>query len=242
MNKFEGTYLEWFKSELAGWNPVMWTIWAFGFGFQTSILVTNTITWQSVVTYLATLVGLLCTCSMAEGRPINGLFGLVSVVGFVLVNAMAYHWWSVLDQLIFALAIDIPLMLKWKTWGQNFSAKVRKLNLLDWVFAIMAIVILWAVLCQFALILGDNQPVIDSFVLSIGATASVLCLFHYANTYTLWLVEDVFNILLWFYALKDGYSPAALPMLISTIMYTVTAVYGQWFSVWSKAGNHDETI
>ena len=228
-------YLNWFKNEMKGWTTIVWAMWAFGFGFQTSILVANPISWQAVVTYLATLVGLLCTCAMAMGKPINGLFGLVSVVGFIVVNLYAKHYWSVLDQLIFAMAIDIPLMMKWKTWGQNFSAKVRKLGWLEWAFAIGAIIILWVVLRQFAVILGDTQPVIDSFVLSVGATASVLCVLHYANTYTLWLVEDVFNILLWFYALKDGYSPAALPMLVSTIMYTATAVYGQWFSVWHKA-------
>ncbi|HJE96561.1 MAG TPA: nicotinamide riboside transporter PnuC [Ligilactobacillus acidipiscis] len=242
MNKFEGSYIEWFKSELKGWNPVMWTIWAFGFGFQTSILVTNTITWQAIVTYLATLVGLLCTCSMAEGRPINGLLGLISVVGFVLVNAMAHHWWSVLDQVIFALAIDIPLIKEWRTWGQDFNAKVRKLDGYSWVLTIAAVFIAWLALYKIALRLNDPRPSSDSLVLALGAMASILCLMHVSNTYTLWLAEDAVNIFMWFYALKDGYSPAALPMLVSTIMYTVTAIYGQWFSVWNKAVADNETV
>lgn len=232
MQKFEGNYLQWLGTEFKKINLPAAMIWLFGIGFQTALLVTAPITWQAVVTYLATVVGLGCTVFMMVGAPINGLLGLISVFGFITVNLYAGHYWSVLDQLIFAMAIDIPLMLKWRTWGQDFSAKVRKLDVKGWIGTGVIILALWAILWQVAIVLGDTQPIIDSFVLSIGATASVLCLLHYANTYSLWLLEDVFNILLWFYALKDGYSPAALPMLVSTCMYTATAIYGQFFSVW----------
>lgn len=235
MQKFEGNYLQWLGTEFKKINLPAAMIWLFGIGFQTALLVTAPITWQAVVTYLATVVGLGCTVFMMVGAPINGLLGLISVFGFIIVNLYAGHYWSVLDQLIFALAIDIPLMMKWRTWGQDFSAKVRKLDVKGWIGTAVIIVALWAILWQVAIVLGDTQPIIDSFVLSVGATASTLCLLHYSDTYALWLIEDVFNILLWFYALKDGYSPAALPMLISTVMYTATAVYGQFFSVWHKA-------
>lgn len=239
MQKFTGTYFQWFRNELRGWSKMAWAIWTFGVGFQTSILITNPITWETLITYLATVVGLLCTCAMMEGRPINGLFGLVSVVGFVVVNLYAQHWWSVLDQLIFATAIDIPLMLRWRTWGEDFNAKVRKLDWQGWLLAGGSVLVAWLALTKVAYLLRDPQPKSDALVLSLGAVASVLCVLHYANTYTLWLAEDAVNIILWFVTLQAGFSDSALPMLVSTIMYTVTAVYGQWFSVWHKASQFE---
>lgn len=240
--RFEGNYVQWLGVEFKKINLVAAMIWFFGIGFQTALLVTNPITWQAFVTYLATVVGLGCTVYMMVGAPINGLLGLINVFGFVTVNLFAHHWWSVVDQIIFACAIDIPLMMKWRTWGQDFGAKVRKLHLKGWMVTILSIVVEWGILFQVARLLKDSQPAVDALVLAFGATASILCVMHVSNTYTLWLAEDVVNVLLWFYALKDGYSPAALPMLISTLMYTATAIYGQFFSVWHKAGNANGKI
>lgn len=234
--RFEGNYLQWLWQEIKqGTNGPALAIWFFGFGFQLSIYLASPITLLSTVTLIATLVGLLCTTLMMSGSPANGVVGLISVIGFVWVNWAAGHWWSVLDQLIFALAIDIPLMISWRTWGQNFDQKVRKLDNKGWLITGLAIIFSWVVLYFVAIYLKDTSPFWDSLVLSIGAIASVLCYKHYANTYTLWLLEDIVNVGLWFSALSAGYSQSSLPMLVSVLMYLATAIYGKFFSVWKHA-------
>ena len=232
--RFEGNYFQWLRSELQGWSTTIWSIFWFGVSFQLALFLMGEINTLTIITFCATLFGLLCVCAMAEGKTINGVLGLISAAGFIFVNWSAGHYASVLDQTIFALLIDIPLMMTWKTWGQNFDAKVRRLSGKGWVLVLAIIAFAWFGLFGAYTALGDTNPLWDSLVLSIGATASVMVVLHYNNTYTLWLAEDVVNIGLWLTALQGGYSQASLPMLVVTLIYFASALYGKFGSVWSN--------
>lgn len=234
-NKFHGNYFQWLASELKNWPTIAWAIFAFAFGFQTNIYVSSSITILSTITYIAALVGILCCCAMMIGKTINGLLGFISAIGFIYVNYTAGHFASVLDQIIFVSLIDLPLMFAWKTWGQNFEAKVKNLDIKGWIFTVIGVLISWGILYYAYIYLHDSNPIWDSLVLAIGAIASILCFLHFANTYSMWLVEDGVNVVLWFTALQAGYTPAALAMLVSVLMYLATAIYGRFFSVWHKA-------
>jgi nicotinamide mononucleotide transporter PnuC len=235
--RFEGSYIQWLWHEMKQGNTATGiAIWFFGFGFQLALFLTGAINWLTFITIISTLIGLYCTTLMMAGSPLNGPIGLLSVIGFIVINVSAGHYWSVLDQLIFAACIDIPLMFKWRTWGQNFEQKARKLTGFQWVLTFAGMTVLWAILYPVAIKLGDTQPIWDSLVLAIGATASLYCVLHVTDLFKLWLMEDLVNLGLWIWALKDGYSQAALPMLVSTLMYTATAIYGQFFSVWHTNG------
>ena len=235
IKKFQGNYFQWLASEFKGWPTIAWAIFAFAFGFQTNIFVGSPITLLSTITYVATLVGLICSCAMMVGKTVKGLLGLISAIGFIYVNYTAGHFASVLDQIVFVALIDLPLMFAWRTWGQDFKAKVKNLDVKGWIFTVIGILISWGILYYAYTLLHDSNPVWDSLVLAIGAIASILCFLHFANTYQLWLAEDCVNLVLWFTALQAGYTPAALAMLVSVLMYFATAIYGRFFSVWHKA-------
>lgn len=241
--KFNGNWFQWvyweiketFKSKAA------LGIWLFGTGFQLANFLANPINWVSTLTLLASIIGLLCTVCMMRGKAVNGFLGAASVVGFVVVNFVSGHWWSVLDQLIFLCAIDIPLMIAWKTWSGDFEKKARTLNKKGWVITLIAVAIAWVILYFVGLALHDTAPLVDSLVLAIGAIASILCALHYNNTYTLWLAEDVVNILLWIStAIHMGITGSTVSMLVTTIMYLFTAIYGKFISPAWKAGNNNK--
>ena len=232
--KFQGNYFQWIRSELQGWSTPIWSIFWFGISFELALFLFGKINLLTIITFAATMFGLLCVCAMAEGKTINGVLGLVSAIGFIYVNWSAGHYASVLDQTIFALLIDIPLLLKWKTWGQNFDQKVRKLGTKGYLIVVPAMAIAWGVLFKVYTMLNDSNPVWDSLVLAIGATESLLVVLHYNDCYALWLAEDVVNVALWFSALSAGYSQASLPMLVVTMIYFASALYGKFFSVWSN--------
>lgn len=240
---FQGNWFQWIAYEMKEvWkSKAAIGIWLFGVGFQLANLLAHPIGWVAILTFLASVVGLLCTVAMMVGSPINGLMGAISVVGFVTVNWVAGHYWSVLDQLIFLCAIDLPLMIKWKTWGGNFDKKVRTLDKKGWGVTIVAILIAWVALYFGAIALHDTAPIVDALVLAIGGTASVLCTLHYNNTYTLWLAEDVVNVLLWIStAIHVGISGSTVAMFVTTAMYLVTAIYGKWISPAWKKGNDNK--
>lgn len=245
--KFTGTYTEWLKDELSGWEPFAWGLYGFGMGLNTMTFVSNPIDALSIISYIAVAFGFLCTVAMAAkgwkkftdkngvvreklvvGRSINGVLGGISVIGYVIVNTYAGHPWSVLDQLIFFFMIDLGLMLNWRTWGRGTEGeKVKNPTQNQWVAIIVAIGVLWAALYPIGVILHDTAPKTDSLVLAIGAVASFLYVRRFTGTYVLWLAANIVNIVLWFNALAVG-KPAALPMLIMTMLYLASSIYGKF--------------
>lgn len=244
--EFKGTYTEWLKDELSGWEPFAWGLYGFGMGLNTMVFVTNTIDVLAIISYIAVAFGFLCTVAMAAkgwkkftdkdgvvreklvvGRSINGLLGGISVIGYVIVNTYAGHPWSVLDQLIFFFMIDLGLMLNWRTWGRGDEGeKVKNPTSRQWAAIVVAIGVLWAALYPIGIILNDAQPKTDSLVLAIGAVASFLYVRRFTGTYVLWLAANIVNIVLWFNALAAG-KPAALSMLVMTMLYLVSSIYGK---------------
>ena len=232
--RFEGNYIQWVKAELAGWSAAPWSIFWFGVSFQLALFLMGQINLTTTITFVATFFGLLCTVATAKGKSINGIMGFISAFGYIYVNWTAGHYASVLDQLVFVACIDLPLMFRWRTWGEDMDAKIRRLGKKGWAGVIAAILVLWAALFPIYTALHDTQPLVDSLVLAIGATASILMLFHVGNLMQLWIVSNAINIVLWFLALRAGYSQSSLPMLVVMCAYMASALYGAFFSVWSK--------
>lgn len=246
--KFEGNYLQWIASELKGWDTFPWALFTFGVGFELALLLINPFTWQGFISFIGIFFGMWCTVAMSSGgydlkgnrvvsHSINGLLGAISVIAYIIVNAFAGHWFSIVDQLIFFFLIDVELMVAWRTWGRGDNKKVNTLSNKGWIYAVVAIIVGWAILYPLGIYLQDTNPIWDSLTLAIGGTASWLCFRRYTQTYTLWLLSDIVNIILWFTTLTSGFAPAtALPMLVMTLFYFATAIYGR--IVWRQPSSN----
>lgn len=232
-------YLKWLGTELKSINAAGGVMLAFIIGVQLAFYLSAPITGLSTITLVATLVGSACTVYMMIGKPINGLLGLISAIGFVYINWTAGHYASVLDQLVFVALIDLPLIFTWKTWGHKVENGVKFLTKTGWLLTIAFILIAWYPMMLAYQTLGDTNPLWDSIVLIIGAMASLYVFKGYGDSYTLWLASDAVNILLWVSALFAGYSASSLPMLLTMSFYLATALYGRFWSIWrgNKVGN-----
>ena len=102
-------YLKWLGTELKSINAAGGVMLAFIVGVQLAFYLSAPITGLSTITLVATLVGSACTVYMMIGKPINGLLGLISALGFIYINWTAGHYASVLDQVVFVALIDLPL-------------------------------------------------------------------------------------------------------------------------------------
>lgn len=227
-------YIKWLVQEIKSLNTAGAVMLAFMVGVQLALFLVEPITGLSIITLVATLVGSACTVYMMIGKPINGLLGLISAIGFIYVNWTAGHYASVLDQLVFVALIDIPLIVTWKSWGHRIENGVKRLSLEGWAMTISLMFPAWLVTFIIYNNLNDMNPIWDSLVLVIGATASYYVFKGYGDSYSLWLASDVVNIVLWFTALSAGYSASSLPMLLTMAFYLMTALYGRFVSVWSK--------
>lgn len=227
-------YFKWLIEEIKSINVAGGVMLSFIIGVQLAFYLSSPITLLSTITLVATLVGSACTIYMMIGKPINGLLGLISAFGFIYINWSAGHYASVLDQFVFILLIDLPLILTWRNWGDRVKNGVKFLTNRGWFTTFASMAILWAPMVWVYSQLGDTNPVWDAIVLIIGATASLLVFKGYGDSYSLWLMSDAVTIILWFTAFMDGYSASALPMLLTMLFYLMTALYGRFFAVWSK--------
>ena len=227
-------YFKWLIEEIKSINVTGGVMLSFIIGVQLAFYLSNPITLLSTITLIATLVGSACTVYMMIGKPINGLLGLISAIGFIYINWSAGHYASVLDQLVFILLIDLPLILTWRNWGDRVKNGVKFLTNRGWFATFATMAILWTPMAWVYTQLNDTNPIWDAIVLIIGATASLLVFKGYGDSYSLWLLSDAVTIILWFTAFMDGYSASALPMLLTMLFYLMTALYGRFFAVWSK--------
>lgn len=227
-------YFKWLIEEIKSINVAGGVMLSFIIGVQLAFYLSSPITLLSTITLIATLVGSACTVYMMIGKPINGLLGLISAIGFIYINWSAGHYASVLDQLVFILLIDLPLILTWRNWGDRVKNGVKFLTNRGWFTTFTTMAILWAPMAWVYTQLNDTNPIWDAIVLIIGATASLLVFKGYGDSYSLWLLSDAVTIILWFTAFMDGYSASALPMLLTMLFYLITALYGRFFAVWSK--------
>ena len=226
------SYLKWLGTELKSINAAGGVMLAFIVGVQLAFYLSAPITGLSTITLVATLVGSACTVYMMIGKPINGLLGLISALGFIYINWTAGHYASVLDQQVLVAFIDLPLIFTWKTWGHKVENGVKFMDKTGWILTLGFILIAWYPMMLAYQALGDSNPIWDSVVLIIGATASLYVFKGYGDSYSLWLLSDAVNILLWVSALFKGYSASSLPMLLTMSFYLATAVYGRFWSIW----------
>lgn len=239
-DKFIGSYWQWIKTQLMGWDSIAWALFGFAVGMQGMSFVLNPITWVSVVSLIATIFGSLCTCAMmASGidpitgkrttsRAINGLLGAISVIGFIIVNVTMQHWFSVIDQLVFFFLIDVELMFTWRTWGRGEDNSIKALTKSGYLYTIIAIIIAWIILYYVGVKIGDQQPLFDSLVLAIGAVASWLCFRRYSTTYTLWLLSDFAQIALFIYTImQTGFQQSSFALALNYGFYLATAIVGK---------------
>jgi nicotinamide mononucleotide transporter len=157
-------YFKWLIEEIKSINVAGGVMLSFIIGVQLAFYLSSPITLLSTITLIATLVGSACTVYMMIGKPINGLLGLISAIGFIYINWSAGHYASVLDQLVFILLIDLPLILTWRNWGDRVKNGVKFLTNRGWFTTFATMAILWAPMAWVYTQLNDTNPIWDAII------------------------------------------------------------------------------
>lgn len=258
-DSYKGNYWNWLKMQFTDLDRFAWLLYGIGMGFQFALYISQPLTLMSTIAFVAIGFGFLTTIMMAakgwvktkesngsikehlvSGRSVNGLLGAISVIGYIIVNVSAGHWWSVIDQLIFFFAIDLAMIVKWRTWGNGDDEPTKDANFKDWLLIAFAILVGWGILEPVGVWLGDTQPVVDSLVLAFGAVASILYVKRNSASYLVFMGANVINIILWVGAMQKGLSPEAPAMLSMTILYMISSAYGYYNMHFVKQGQTRE--
>ena len=128
--------------------------------------------------------------------------------------------------------MNVVGFLMWSKFRQGTSVIMKKLRLQG-----LLLVVLIAVIGSFtlgfglSLIPGQNNPYIDALTNMLSIIATVLMVRRFKEQWLVYIVLNVFTVLLWTIRTLDG-SPDGLLMIVMWSAYLINAIYGYY--TWNK--------
>lgn len=223
---FTATY---YKEQLSGWQLPSYMLLAFGWG----ALIMNYVSsmnfgWVNTVATIGGLLGFTCVNAIAQNKPLNGVLGFVSAILIIInaIHATAYN--DVLMQVSYLLVLDIPIMLRGRSW-QN-----KKIHASGW--SEFGLIILFFVVVTGILYFSDTHifisksPVLDSIGAAIGLTGALSMMLKSKVQTFWWIAQGLLSIALWAdLALKGATTPT---LLVVYILYFLNNILMLTISPW----------
>lgn len=233
-------YFKFLFHQLKGWPKQNYYLFYFSLGCQLMTLVNNPITLLNVITFIGTILGVLCILAINAAKSVNGLLGLLSAICFIITGWAAKNYLSIFTQVSYVLALDVPVLIS-KNWNMNMVSKIRKFNNLDWFIAILCTIIIYF-LSGYMIhqLTNDPRPWIDAFSFAIGLTGSIICFLRYSDQYIWWFINDFATMVLWFVSFHQG--SATLAMFINSSIYLINDFIGFTVSPWFNKKEHDRLV
>lgn len=232
-NIFRKGYFAWLLQQLRGWSKISYAIVLVNLILQCYILVTTlmgnpteTLMWASIFGFFGSNLAVLCVCGISNRSAINGWAGLLSAFFIIASAAIAHNWANVVEQLIYAIFLDLFCILDPK-WANDIHAESFK-SWLDWVKYTAFFALAWAVIYLIFSLTNDPNLFWDSLTLALALTGSLLELNLKKEQYIPWVLGNVTAICLWFYSMKQGTASPAL--FITYMIFFVNSLTGmKWW-------------
>ena len=160
-------------------------------------------------------------------KRINYIFGLLS---YLLMGYVAYKN-NIYGMLIFYLFIFSPMQLfGFINWGKkqdnNKNVIVRAFSMKNRILLIIACIVFSFVLAAILNKIPNAKfTFLDSFSNIINLSGVVLMVLRFNESWWLWLINNVLDLILWANVLNIG-GDYSIFMLISSIIYLLINVYG----------------
>ena len=227
--------IKWFKQQITGWHTANYCLFWFAVGSQLMLLVTGKIDLLSVVTFIGTVLGVLCIVSINASKSVNGILGLISACCLIFVGFKAKNYLSCFEQLAYILTLDLPVILSVKTWNSHTQEHLRYLTPKKWIWTFISIAIVWVIS---SLLIGhftnDPRPWIDGITFAVALIAGILCFLRYNSMYILFFINSICSIILWAVTFVQG--GATLAMLVSSCVYLANDIIAFLVSPWFNKG------
>ncbi|MEN3239236.1 nicotinamide riboside transporter PnuC [Fructilactobacillus sanfranciscensis] len=231
-NIFRKGYFSWLLGQLKGWSKISYTIVAVNFLLQCYILATTIslpgMLWPTIFGFFGSNLAVLCVCGISNRSAINGWAGLLSAIFIITSAAIAHNWANVVEQLIYAIFLDLFCILDPK-WENDIHAESFK-SWLEWFEYIAFFAVAWAVIYSIFSLTNDANLFWDSLTLALALTGSLLELNLKKEQYIPWILGNVTAICLWFASMKQGTASPAL--FITYMIFFINSLTGMkwWYS------------
>ena len=187
---------------MKGWSKASYFLLYLGIGLITGMTVAQPITTVALLTLAAGILGFTTTMATTNAKPINGLFGLVSAVIYIIVAAGAKNYNDVLLQMTYIILLDIPILVL-PSWAKDVDKKVRFMTeeghgVRNWLLTgVFFVVVLGALYYSDTHFFISPRPLVDSLAATIGITGALLTTLRFSDTYLFWTLQGIFSICLW---------------------------------------------
>lgn len=192
---------------------------------------------------IAGVTGVLCVTFVAKGKISNYYFGFIQTGIMLVLGAQAFLIGETGENLFYFVTQFLGI----KEWKKNMKKKTldnyeneetevvqtRKLTGIQWVYLILAVAGLTALLGYTFSMFNGTQPYIDSATLIIAIFGQMLMVYRFREQWILWLGLNCISAYQWI-------TLGNMSLFILYIAFIINTIYG--YITWSKNLKTDEKV
>ncbi|TYP69541.1 nicotinamide riboside transporter PnuC [Paenibacillus methanolicus] len=190
------------------------------------------ITKDSVFGFTVFITGVLCVVLAAKGNLMSYVFGMYNTLGYAYLAYVNGLFGEVALNLLFFVPMNVVGFYMWRSHRRGGKLAMRQMGL-NGLLLVAAICLIGSLLLGFGLsfIPEQNSPYIDAATTALSVVATILMVRRFKEQWLVYIVLNLFTVLLWVIRLLDGSGDGWL-MIVMWSAYLVNAVYGYYN--WSK--------
>lgn len=180
-----------------------------------------------IIDSIAAISGIFCVVLCAKGRKSQYIWGLLNVIGYIVIAFINKYYGEVMLNAIYYLPSQFIGYYLWNKHQNKETNDVegKKLNLKSSVILLIG--------CALAIIgyknildlLGGSSTLLDSMSTVISVIANSLMLLRYREQWLLWIIVDIVTVIMWL--LMGDFI-----MVTMWAVYLINAFYGYY--KWTK--------
>jgi len=180
-----------------------------------------------IIDSIAAISGILCVVLCAKGKKSQYIWGLLNVIGYIIIAFINKYYGEVMLNAIYYLPSQFIGYYLWNKHQNEKTDKVKgkKLSLVN---SIILLIVCTIGILGYKLILdllGGNSTLLDSASTVISVIANTLMLLRYREQWLLWIIIDTITVIMWLIA-------GDLIMVTMWLVYLINAFYGYYN--WTK--------
>ena len=211
-----------FIEQFFGWRKreVVWLV------FCLSSILALSLHWgDTVLGIVAATTGMLYTILAGKGKPLCFVFGLVNtpIYAYIAFGAGYYGDFALNIYYFVMMFPGIVFWLKNKSSSPEESIKRVRLSAKERLklcaLCVVGVVLLWIIL----LFLYGSRPFCDSVTNTLSIAAMVLTVRRAIEQWVLWIIVDIVEVFMWWYAWRDG--SGTISVLLMWLLFLINGVY-----------------
>ena len=214
LNKFN-----WFE-----WGMIIAVI---GFTIYFSIISEGVNLLYLIIDGIAAISGIFCVVLCAKGRKSQYIWGLLNVIGYVIIAFINKYYGEVMLNALYYLPSQF---IGYYLWNKNSNldngdVKAKKLTIVQSII-LVGLITVGVFGYRFILdYLGGTQTLLDSASTVTSVVANALMMMRYREQWLLWIIIDAITVAMWFLV-------GDFIMVTMWAVYLINAFYGYYN--WTK--------